>query len=280
MYILYRNTALAVLILMVCVSMKDKCAVKRKLLSLFPHWKINFMESGCLSIYSKHIQALGYCESFWFNECHGKSALDKSEMFATTITSERFIFTLKYSSSPSPALPQWTLVSVRVCTCHLPCLCLFSFFSDGLCCFAAVYRTFFPFGCGRSVCAFLLPCDLQAITMNLSLCGIPAFPTVPPFSCHCTPMTGVLWPLLHRQCRFLADISRHSSGVLRQWRLHSVIYSTWTPNTTSCHFALLQFLKMHVCSFLVIKQTGFFKFVSERWTRQSVDCNNVIDVHW
>ncbi len=171
-------------------------------------------------------------------------------------------------------------VSVCVCTCHLPCLCLFCFFSDGLCCFAAVYRTFFPFACGRSVCAFLLPCDLQAITINLSLCGIPAFPTVPPFSCHCTPMTGVLWPLLRRQCRFLADISSHSSAVLRQWCLHSVIYSTWTPNTMSCHFPLLQFLKMHVCSFLVIKQTGFFKFVSERWTRQSMDCNNVIDVHW
>ncbi len=114
MYILYRNTSLAALILMVCVSMKDKCAVKRKLLSLFPHWIITFMESGCLSIYSKHIQALGYCESFWFNECHGKSALDKSEMFASTITSERFIFTQKYSSSPSPALPQWTLC---VCVC-------------------------------------------------------------------------------------------------------------------------------------------------------------------
>lgn len=132
MYILYRNTTLAVLILMVCVSMKDKCAVKRKLLSLFPHWEITFMESECLSIYSKHIQALGYCERFWFNECHGKSALDKSEMFATTITSERFIFNLvklKYSSSPSLALPQWTLcVCMCVCTCQLPCLCLSCFF--------------------------------------------------------------------------------------------------------------------------------------------------------
>lgn len=97
------------------------------------------MESGCLSIYSKHIQALGYCESFSFNECHGKSALDKSEMFATTITSERFIFNLvklKYSSSPSLALPQCTLcVCMCVCTCQLPCLfsssvkeCLFCFF--------------------------------------------------------------------------------------------------------------------------------------------------------
>ncbi len=185
----------------------------------------------------------------------------------------------------STVLPHLLLChSELLCLCvyaHVICpVCVCSVFSDGLCCFAAVYRTFFPFACGRSVCAFLPPCDLQAITINLSLCGIPAFPTVPPFSCHCTPMTGVLWPLLHRQCRFLADISRHSSGVLRQWRLHSVIYSTWTPNTTSCHFALLQFLKMHVCSFLVINQTGFLKFVSERWTRQSMDCNNVIDVHW
>lgn len=95
------------------------------------------------------------------------------------------------------------------------------------------------------MCAFLLPCALQPITFNLSLCGVPAVPTVPPFSCRCTLMTGGLWPLLCRQCCFLADISRHSSAVLRQWRLHSVIYSTWTPNTTSCHFALLQFLKMH-----------------------------------
>lgn len=122
-------------------------------------------------------------------------------------------------------------VSCPVCSPHLwRSVC--SVFSDGLCCFAAVYRTFFPFAWRRSMCAFLLPCALQPFTFNLPLCGIPAVPTVPPFSCRCTLMTGVLWPLLCRRCRFLAGISRHSSAVLRQWRLHSVVYSTWTPNTT------------------------------------------------
>lgn len=206
MYILYRNTTLAVLILMVCVSMKDKCAVKRKLLSLFPHWEITFMESECLSIYSKHIQALGYCERFWFNECHGKSALDKC-LLQPSLQKDLYSIWLSWSTVLPHLLLCHSELFVSVCVyAHVSCpVCVCPVFSDGLCCFAAVYRTFFPFACGRSVCAFLPSCDLQPITINLSLCGIPAVPTVPPFSCHCTLMTGVLWPLLRRQCRFLAD---------------------------------------------------------------------------
>lgn len=87
------------------------------------------------------------------------------------------------SSYSSLALPHWTLcVCMCASTCQLPCLfsssvkeCLFCFFRC-LCCFAAVYRTFFPFARRRSMCALLLPCPLQPTTFNLSLCGIPAVP--------------------------------------------------------------------------------------------------------
>lgn len=172
-------------------------------------------------------------------------------MFATAITSKTFIFNLvklKYSFSPSLALPHWTL-----CVCM--CLCMFVllicegvsvlFFQMTLFC-----RTQDIFYFCLKKCAFLLPCALQPITFNLSLCGIPAVPTVPPFSCRCTLMTGVLWPLLCRQCHFLSGISRHLSTDLRQWCLHSVIYSTWTPNSTYPTVSL--FFSSYKCTSILI----------------------------
>lgn len=111
-----------------------------------------------------------------------------------------------------------------------------SVFSDGLCCFAAVYRTFFFLLLEEGL---LLPCNPLPLTFLYV-----AF-LLSPFSCHCTLLTGVLWPL-HRQLHILAGISRHLSAVLGQWCLHSDVYSIWTPNVLVLAI-LPQFLQMHKC---------------------------------
>lgn len=94
---------------------------------------------------------------------------------------------------------------------------------------------FFPFAWRGSMSALLLPCNPLPLTFLYVA-----------FSCHCTLLTGVLWPLLCRQLHILAGISRHLSAVLGQWCLHSDVYSTWTPNVLILAI-LPQFLQMHKC---------------------------------
>lgn len=153
-------------------------------------------------------------------------------MFASAITSGRFIYMSYNSSSSSLALPHWTLcVCMCVSTCQLPCLfssclkeCLFCFFQMACAVLPQYTGHFFPFAWRGSMCALLFQCNPLPLTFLYV-----AF-LLSPFSCHCTLMTGVLWPPHCRQSHILAGISRHLSAVLGLWCLHSDVYSTWTPN--------------------------------------------------
>lgn len=178
-------------------------------------------------------------------------------MFATAITKGRFIYNLvklqQFLLIPCFA----TLNSLWLYVCkHMSAALFVLLICEG------VSVLFFQMACAvlpqytghfflllkegpRVHSCYHAPCDPLPLTFLYV-----AFP-LSPFSCHCTLMTGVLWPLLCRQLHILAGIRRHSSAVLRQWRLHSDVYSARTSKY--CHSLSFSL----VGSFLVSNPTGF-----------------------